>query len=357
MRTCFVLFLLIILLATVGAASAAILRPELGEKGTVMLIDRFDRPLDPSGQTLLFTVKSGDTSGKIGEALQQKNIIGNATFFKMLVSYYALDKDLKAGDYEVSPAMTMSEIISKLNQGLVKTTRVTIPEGLRFEEIAQNLDKKGIFRKDDFLAALKGSYDYPFLKELPAGATLEGYLFPDTYDIRPKYTAADYVALMLANFQSKFTPAMMDGAARKGITVHQVLTLASIVEREAVLPEERPIIASVFLNRISQGIPLYADPTVQYALGNNPANAARWGYWKAVLSQADLGISSPYNTYRYPGLPPGPIANPGLASIKAVLEPANTSYIYFVAKGDGSHAFAITKEEHDRNVAKYQGGR
>ncbi|MDO8689540.1 MAG: endolytic transglycosylase MltG [Dehalococcoidia bacterium] len=356
MRTFFIILLLLILLALVAVSSAVIVRPELGERGVQILIDRYDRPRDPKGSTSLFSVVTGDTSGKIGEDLEKKGVIGNSTFFKLLVGYYGLDKSLKAGDYEVSSAMTMSEIISKLNQGLVKTTWVTIPEGLRLEEIANSLDQKGIFRKDDFLAALKGAYEYPFLRSRPAGASLDGYLFPDTYEITPKSTAADFVVQMLSDFQVKFTPAMMDSAARKGLTVHQVLALASIVEREAVVPAERPVIASVFLNRLDQKMPLYADPTVQYALGSDPALAARWGYWKAPLSQADLQISSPYNTYRNPGLPPGPIANPGLASIKAVLEPANTDYLYFVAKGDGSHAFAVTIEEHNRNVGKYQGG-
>ena len=357
MRTFLLLILLLILLALVGASSAVILRPELGEKGAQYLIDRYDQPLDAKGTTVLFTVRPGDTSGKIGEEMERRKIIGNSTIFKMLVGYYALDKDLQAGDYELSPSMTMNDIISKMHRGLVKMTRVTIPEGWRLEEIAALVDRKGIFRKEDFLAAARGSFDYAFLKGRPGGASLEGYLFPDTYEIRPRHTAADYVDMMLANFQSKFTAAMADAAARKGLTVHQAMILASIVEREAVRTEERPIIASVFLNRIRQDTPLYADPTVQYALGNDPASVARWGYWKEALAQTDLDISSPYNTYRNSGLPPGPIANPGIASIRAVLEPATTSYLYFVAKGDGSHAFAATKEEHDRNVARYQGGR
>lgn len=357
MKRALLLLLLLVLLALVGASSVAVLRPELGERAIQALTDRYDRPLDAKGATTLFTVRPGDTSGRIGEELERKGLIGSATLFKMLVGYYGLDKDLKAGDYELSPSLTMTEIIAKLNRGLVKSTRITIPEGWRLEEIAEALDQKGAFRKEDFLAASRRSYDYAFLGTRPWGASLEGYLFPDTYEIRPRHTPADYVEMMLANFQAKFTPAMADLAAKRGLTVHQVVTLASIVEREAVLPEERPIIASVFLNRLRRNMPLYADPTVQYALANDPASVARWGYWKKALSQADLESNSPYNTYRHPGLPPGPIANPGLASIRAVLEPAATDYLYFVARGDGSHAFARTKEEHDRNVLRYQGGR
>lgn len=356
MRRALILVLLLVLLALVGTSSAAVVRPELAERGAQVLIERYDRPLDAQGTTILFTVRSGDTSGRIGEELERRGLIGNATLFKMLVGYYGLDKELKAGDYELSASMTMTDIISKLHQGLVKTTRLTIPEGRRLEEIAEAVDRKGIFRKEDFISATRGGYEYTFLRSRPAGASLEGYLFPDTYEIRPRDTATDYVQMMLSNFQAKFTPPMMEAAAKKGLTVHQVVTLASIVEREAVLPEERPVIASVFLNRLRRDMPLYADPTVQYALGSNPASVARWGYWKESLSPADMEVNSPYNTYRNPGLPPSPISNPGLASIQAVLEPADTSYLYFVARGDGSHAFASSKEEHDRNVVRYQGG-
>lgn len=357
LKTALLLILLLILLALVGASSLVIVRPEVGDRGIQYLIDRYDRPLDPKGTAVLYTVRAGDTSGKIGEEMERRRIIGNSTMFKMLVGYYGLDKDLQAGDYELGPSMNMTEIISKLHRGLIKATRVTIPEGWRLEEIADLLDRKGIFRKGDFLAAIRGDFAYAFLKGRPAGASLEGYLFPDTYEIRPLHTPADYVEMMLANFQSKYAPAMAEAAARKGLTAHQVVTLASIVEREAVRADERPVIASVFLNRLRQDMPLYADPTIQYALANDPASVARWGYWKEALTRLDLDLSSPYNTYRVGGLPPGPIANPGLASIKAVLEPANTNYLYFVARGDGSHAFAATKDEHDRNVARYQGGR
>ena len=357
MKTVLLLFLLVLLLGLVAASSAVIVRPDLGESGIQSMIERYDMPLKAQSASVLFTIRPGDTSGRIGEDLERKAIIGNSTLFKMLVGYYGLDKDLKAGDYELSPSMTMTEIISKLHRGLVKATRVTIPEGWRLEEIADLVDRKGIFRKEDFLAAMRGNYEYTFLKARPGPASLEGYIFPDTYEIRPIHTPTDYVDMMLSNFRSKFTPAMVELAGERGLTVHEAVTLASIVDREAARPEERPTIASVFLNRLRRDIRLDADPTIQYALGSNPANVARWGYWKAVLSRPDLDTSSPYNTYRNQGLPPGPIANPGLASIRAVLEPAKTEYLYFVAKGDGSHAFAATKEEHDRNVALYQGGR
>jgi UPF0755 protein len=161
---------------------------------------------------------------------------------------------------------------------------------------------------------------------------------------------------MLDNFDRRFAPEMRAEATRRGLTIHQVVTLAAIVEREAVVAAERPRIAGVFLNRLQRGMKLQADPTVQYAVaGPSPSRLAE-SYWKQGLTPLDLGVDSPYNTYRYDGLPPGPIANPGLASIRAVLEPEQTDYLYFVAKPDGSHAFARTLREHDDNVARYLRG-
>ena len=159
---------------------------------------------------------------------------------------------------------------------------------------------------------------------------------------------------MLAAFDAQATPELRQAIQASGLSLHEAVTLASIVEREAVLPEERPIIASVFLNRLRLGMPLEADPTVQYALASDPASVERFGFWKQGLTTEDLQVDSPYNTYVNGGLPPGPIANPGLASLEAVAHPAQTSYLYFVARNDGSHVFAETLEEHLRNVEKYQ---
>ncbi|MDH4208981.1 MAG: endolytic transglycosylase MltG, partial [Anaerolineae bacterium] len=186
-----------------------------------------------------------------------------------------------------------------------------------------------------------------------ASSSLEGYLFPETYRIPADYDAAAVLDLLLITFGERFSPEMRQAAADKGLTVHEVVTLASIVEREAVLPEERPIIASVYLNRLAQGMYLQSDPTVQYALGYQE-ETDQW--WKIPMSlEEDVQVDSPYNTYMYPGLPPGPLCSPGLASIEAVLEPAETPYFFFFSKFDGSHAFAETYEEHLRNQEQYQG--
>jgi UPF0755 protein len=231
---------------------------------------------------------------------------------------------------------------------------VTVPEGWRLEQMAEALGGKGLFDREEFLAAChRASFDYTFLADRPIGATLEGYLFPDTYFVSPKTNAESFLGRMLQTFDERFTAIMREKAAARGMNIHQVITLASIVEREARLPEERPLIAGIYLNRWNLGMTLDADPTVQYALANESASPATYGYWKE-LSPEDLAVDSPYNTYRYIGLPPGPICSPGLDSIQAVLNSELTDYLYFVAQEDGSHAFAATLEEHIENVEKYR---
>ncbi len=206
-----------------------------------------------------------------------------------------------------------------------------------------------------FLDALhNGHYSYDFPQNEPPGAGLEGYLFPDTYEFPAQNKPEDVVNLMLKDFGQRLTPDLRQAIAGQGLTIHQAVTLASIVEREAQVPAEQPIIASVFENRMKIGMPLQADPTVQFALSQDPKSVAQFGLWKGDLTYDDLAVDSPYNTYAHTGLPPGPIANPGLGALQAVAHPAQTNYLYFVAKGDGSHAFAATYDEQLANIAKYQ---
>ena len=198
---------------------------------------------------------------------------------------------------------------------------------------------------------VKSRYGTPFLQQVPSDS-LDGFLFPASYEFSRSVTAQQVVETMLKGFQDNVADKVqLEG---QDLSLEQVVTLASIVEREAVEPSERPIIASVFLNRLRAGIALQADPTVQYAVAQSNASVAQYGYWKKELTLDDLQIDSPYNTYVRPGLPPGPIANPGLASINAVIRPARTNYLFFVAKNDGTHVFAETLEEHLRNVEQYQ---
>ncbi len=237
----------------------------------------------------------------------------------------------------------------------------SLPVGLRVEQVAELLEQAGIVPAGDFMAALKQEYSYSFLADRPAGASLEGYLFPTTYTFPPGVKADQVVQAMLRGFDQNVGQAMREEAHRQGKTVYEVVTMASIVERERYQSYECPLIASVFLNRLQAGMNLQADPTVQYSLGYYEPQE-RW--WPELIF-SELGVDSldeidnPYNTYRYPGLPPGPICSPGPAALQGVLDPAETDYYYFVARRDGSgeHAFARTWEEHQMNVAYYLGPR
>jgi UPF0755 protein len=249
------------------------------------------------------------------------------------------------------PALTA---IGRLRRGATRPLTVTFPEGLRVEEIGELMEAAGVVSSAEFRRALSEAYDLPFLADLPASAGLEGYLFPATYGFSRVVTAQEAVRQMLAAFDDRISPELRQDAEAQGLSLHELITLASIVEREAVVSEERPVIAAVFLNRLGLGMRLEADPTVQYAIAAEASSVQEFGWWKGGLTESDLQVASPYNTYVNVGLPPGPIANPGLASIEAVARPAETDFLFFVARPDGSHAFAATLEEHRRNVDLYQ---
>lgn len=306
---------------------------------------------DPSPVT--FTIHPGQSVMEVAQALEEAGLIRDAFLFRAYVRYHGLDREIEAGEYTLRKMMTIPQIAEALRSGRRAEWTVRIREGLRLEEVAEVIAAQTHLSASAILAAARDGArwraEFPFLVDLPPGATLEGYLFPDTYRLARDATAEDMIRRMLENFGRKVTPERIAAARARGLTLHQVVTLASIVEREAVLPEERPLIASVFLNRLALGMKLDADPTVQYALGYQPDQRT---WWKSPLTLDDLQVDSPYNTYRYPGLPPGPIANPGLASIEAVLNPAETDYLYFMAdciQRDGRHWFARTQEEHLRN--------
>ncbi len=314
-----------------------------------------ERILPAGAGSVRVVVRPSETAGEIGQSLHNAGLIPSAGAFQALAELTGAGDRLQAGEYEFRRGTPMPEILAAIRDGRTAVRTVTIPEGLRTEEITDLLAKGGIVTKDAFLAALfRAAPTQPVFADRPKGVGWEGYLFPDTYRF-PRDTSADQVfSMMLDDFAQRVTPAVVAGFHAEGLSVYQGLTLASIVEREARAASERPIIASVFLNRLRLGMPLQADPTVQYAVGLDPANVARFGYWKQDLSAADLQIASPYNTYQHTGLPPGPICNPGVASIEAVAFPAKTDYLYFVAKGDGTHAFARTLAEQEANVAKYR---
>ena len=315
-----------------------------------------NRPVsnDPTPQT--FIVKSGEPMAQIGTNLQTAGLIHDGELFRLYVRFKKLDATIQAGTYQLRPNMTVPEIAQALQRAIAVEAQVTIPEGKRLEEVAELLKQQlpgDNFSPSDFVRLVrKANYTYPFLKDLPDGSSLEGYLFPNTYRVPQKPTAQDVLLKMLDTFGEQVAPLLTKTGA-KGLTPRQVLTLASIVEREAVRSSERPTIASVYLNRMSQGMLLQADPTTQYALEFTGKKGAKW--WQD-LSIEDYKYKDPYgyNTYQYSGLPPGPIASPGLSSIQAVLNPDSTKFLFFVANcnKDGGHQFSNTFAEHVKKLCQ-----
>jgi len=309
----------------------------------------------PQGDPLTVTIDAGASTQKIADSLKASGVIGSAMQFRVLVAFLGYDRLLQSGEYEFSRDTPELEAVNRMRNGIVSSKSVTIVEGSRLEEIADAVAAQGIDRTEFLAAARRGEYQFPFLDGLRPNQRLDGYLFPAKYAIRRRDTGRDVVQRMLQAFADNIPSSVAEKASAEGLTLHEVVTLASIIEREAVVPEERPIMAQVFLKRLNLGVPLEADPTVQYAVGSDLESVRQFGYWKKDLTRADLDIDSPYNTRIESGLPPGPISSPGLASINAVVNPANTNYQFFVAKPDGSHAFAETFQEHLENVQRYGG--
>lgn len=313
-------------------------------------------PPTPAPEPVSISVGENEAVRDIGEMLEEQGVIDSAIQFRVLAELLGYEKMLQAGEYEFDRDTPALEVVYRMRRGIVSPLFVTVVEGWRLEEIADALDEQGVISREEFLeAAVAGEFDldFDFLRRLGPATPLEGYFAPATYFYRRGDSADDLIRQMLEAVNENFTQELRNQALDRGLTMHGVLTLASIIEREAKVPEERPIMAQVFLKRLRLGIPLEADPTVQYALAEDPESVADFGYWKARLTDEDLELDSPYNTYRVTGLPPTPIAAPRLESIMAVIEPADTNYLYFVAKPDGSHAFAETLEEHQRNIEEY----
>jgi UPF0755 protein len=327
-----------------------------------------NQPVSDDSTPVTFVVEQGETATGVAARLEEEGLVVNGDVFRRFMTYHGLDVSLEAGTYSLRPNMTMHDIAEALQHGGKDTVLVTIPEGWRMEQTGWLLEQQGLMRSDDFLAyARSAQYDYRWLADRPPGASLEGYLFPNTYELTAETTPDALVDLMLATFDARVAPEIEGRLAGKTIfdlnlgdyrpmTVHDIMILASIVEREAVVDEERPIIASVYYNRLDPAyieetaLRLSSDPTIQYVKGYDPETG---NWWNPMLPGEGQTIESPYNTFKIQGLPPGPIASPGLASILAVLVPADTDYLYFHAVGDGSHVFASTLEEHLQNQQQY----
>ena len=285
-------------------------------------------------------IPQGIGSRAIGERLAAAGVVRDAWTFRFALYLSAQGRHLKAGEYRFDQAMTPAQVIDKMVRGDVYQVAVTFPEGLTILEMSKIFESHGLGAAASFVEASK---DTSLIKDLDREAKdLEGYLFPETYLLARKTDAPKLVQQMVIAFRRTLTP-----QATENTTTRRLVTLASIVEKETAKPEERPLVASVYVNRLRRGMPLQCDPTVIYAL-------TRAGRYDGNLRRDDLSFDSPYNTYRYPGLPPGPIASPGRASIDAAAHPSDDEYLYFVSRNDGTHVFARTLDEHNRNVQKYQ---
>ncbi len=288
-------------------------------------------------------VRKGFRTSAVLKHLQSEGVIRDEYVPLIYIKLARRGEPIKAGIYEFSKPQSAAEVIERLIRGDVFLESVTIPEGLDRFAIANLFIAAHFGKPGDWNAATRNPESIRDMA--PEAPALEGYLFPDTYKFSPGTPAKTIVETMVANFRKHFASEM--AFITTGLNVHQTVTLASIVETEAKLPQERAVIASVYLNRYRKHMFLGADPTVIYAL-------KLAGRWDGNIHKADLQIASPYNTYRAPGFPPGPIANPGLASLRAAMAPVKTDFLYFVAKHDGSHAFSTNIFDHNRNVEIYQ---
>lgn len=306
---------------------------------------------DPSAKPQSFTVELGEPTYEITRRLEAEGLILDADLFRLYLIYAGLDTSIQAGEYTLSARMSPVEIARALQDATPSEVAFRILAGWRLEEIAAALPTSGLtFTPQAFLSyAADPPLSSPMIHELPPGSSLEGFLFPDQYRLPRDSSIQEFIQTLLQRFNSQVDTELRDGFERQGLNLVQVVTLASIVQREAVDANEMPLIASVFLNRLAVGMRLDSDPTIQYALG---FQSDRNTWWKNPLTLEDLQIESPYNTYLHPGLPPGPICNPGLSALRAVAFPAQSPYYYFRAACDGSgkHIFSETLEEHKQNA-------
>lgn len=302
--------------------------------GTSHTIERSDRD---AGENIYMVVKPGTTASEISDRLMQLGVIDSRLRFWWLMKLQGDASKFKTGTYAFTPHMDEQAVLDKLVAGDTTVVKFTIPEGFGIKEIAKRLADEGLVDEQEFLAEAKDFAPYDYMKKRPnVRYAAEGYLFPDTYVIHSDVSAEGIMKMMAEDFDTRLTPALRQQAAAKGLSIHDLVTLASLVEKEARYDEDRPIIAQVFFKRLQMGMPLQSDTTLQYLMAGP----------KEDVSIEDTKIDSPYNTYQHEGLPPGPIASPGMKSILAVLNPANTDYLYFVADRQGHNHYSQTYDEH-----------
>ena len=299
-------------------------------------------PLKREAHTRLVTIVRGTVLKQVADTLHDNQLIANSLRFQIFVRLQKKAGSIKAGEYELSAAMSPAYLLGILSRGKVKRHRITLPEGLTMAEVGRRLSLKGLGNPSKFMSL---AHDPSFCASLGIDAgNLEGYLFPDTYFFEKNISTAAILTTMVQRFQAIFLPEWKDRAAGSGLSIHQVVTLASIIEKETGAPDERPLISSVFHNRLKRNMRLQSDPTVIYGIADFDGN----------ITRRDLKTPTPYNTYVIKGLPPGPIANPGRQSLKAALFPAESNFCFFVSKNNNTHHFSVSLKEHNRAVRKYQ---
>jgi UPF0755 protein len=290
-------------------------------------------------------IPAGTGPNGIGQRLIAAGVVRDELTFRTALLVSGRARALKAGEYRFTAPMHALDVIDKIARGDVYKRRLTFREGLTIAEMAEVFEEKGFGSAEAFRAAARNT---ALIADLdPAAQDLEGYLFPETYALPRDTPAAVVVEQMVGGFKKALSAEVRESAARDGLSIRELVTLASLVEKETGAGDERPLVAAVYRNRLRLRMPMQADPTVIYAL-------QKAGQYNGNLSRDSLQFDSPYNTYKYPGLPPGPIAAPGKASLAAAAKPAAVDYLYFVSKNDGTHAFASTLAEHNRNVFEWQ---
>jgi UPF0755 protein len=302
--------------------------------------------LSPVNQgPISFEISQSSSLPTITKLIKDQGYVRNDKVFALYLRYKQADRDIKAGEYSIESYTSLEDLVKILTTGQEKLFTFTIPEGFTIKQIARKLSQEGLVEEQVFLDLAMhppDEFTLGLLDDFPEDATLEGFLFPETYSLaRPD--AYRIIEMMTQQFKKVFSPATLQDTAKLGLSPYEIIILASIIEKEAQSADEFPQVASVFYNRLRDGWRLEACSTVEYVIEKEAY----------VLSLQELEIDSPYNTYRVDGLPAGPIANPGARALNAALNPANTPYFFFVAKGDGTHAFSKTLEEHNRNVSKY----
>ncbi len=299
-------------------------------------------PVDPRAPDRIVVIRRGTSTREIGQTLQEAGVVRRGSHFVLAARFRRVARSLREGEYRLSPAMPLLRIVDVLARGEVVLHAVTIPEGFTAEQIVRTLAGQALgdpARLGRLTGGGAAQFEYAFLRGAPGGS-LEGYLFPDTYYIPRFLDEREVIGRFLARFGQTVVPLWRSAGQPRSL--HEIVTMASMIEREAMLAGDRPVIAGVLYNRLARGWPLEVDATVLYALGRH----------KSSVTYEDLKVGSPYNTYLHAGLPPGPIANPGLGAIRAALHPARTDYLFYVARPDGSHAFSRTLAEHLANVRR-----